>query len=301
LSTLLVILSSGACYALPVGNPAAASLLCDGILWEGHCGDACDPNLTICDAFSIRYGFWGNYQFNRYMYVEDREPKRDLDVVRVSSNAFYAAFNFWDRFDIFGTFGGTKIQAWGDSGIWQQGIDNTQITGTGQSLFHFQTTTGLSWSVGGRATVWECGCTSIGVEGQYFQVRPMFTFYDEYNNNSAQGVTERMRQAFGNGYTVKYYDWQVGLGIAHRINMLVPYAAIRWSGAALMTGKPQLVSSGLTDFGVANGVDLGNVKSQKTTGYAVGVSLTDCQKMALTVEADFASSLEMSIIADFRW
>ena len=298
--TMLAVLSCGAVQALPVANPAAASLLCDGIFWEGHCGDMCDPCLTWCDAFSMRLGFWGNYQFNRYLETDGSCEHRDLDVTRVISNAGYLVGNFWDRFDIYGTLGTTQIQAWGDMGILgQSGLGSNEVVQTGEALFHLTTNTDFAWSIGARGTVWECGCTSVGAEFQYLQTRPQLKFFDEYNNDNSN--PDRYRQAFGCGYGVKYYDWQIGLGIAHRINLLVPYAAVRWSGAKLKLGSAQLIGAAGPSQGIANSTELVNFRAIKSWGYAVGVSLVDCEKMALTVEGGFAASLEASVIGEIRF
>lgn len=292
--TMLAVLSCGATYALPVGNPSGASLLCDGIFWEGHCGDMCDPCLTWCDAFSVRVGYWGNFQFNRYMDTDTSNEHRDADTVRVISNAGYLVGNFWDRAEIFGTVGTTRVDVWGDYIIWNP-VGTNPVTRSGESLFHLTTTTDFSWSIGARGTIWECGCTAVGAEFQYLQTRPDLKFLDEYNNDGT--TTDRYRQAFGNGYGIKYYDWQIGLGISHRINLLVPYAAVRWSSAKLMLGDARIVGSS----NVPNGATLNDLKAIKSWGYAVGVSLVDCEKMALTAEAGFASSLEASVIGEIRF
>ena len=302
LATVLVVLSSGVAFALPVANPAAASLLCDGLIWEGVCGDMCDPCLTWCDAFSLRFGYWGNFQFNRYLETDTSCEHRDLDITRVISNAGYFAGNFWDRFDVFWTLGTTQIQAWGDMDIWATSGANP-IAQSGEALFHIITTTDFAWSIGARGTIWECGCTSVGAEFQYLQTRPDLKFIDEFNNDSV--VTDRYRQAFGCSYGVKYYDWQIGLGISHRINLLIPYAAVRWSGAKLLLGDAKLVRSetdtGALNFGLPNSATLVDLKSIKSWGYALGVTLADCEKMALTLEAGFAASLEMSVIGEIRF
>ena len=300
-ATMLVVLSSGAAYALPVANPAAASLLCDGMIWEGYCGDMCDPCLTWCDAFSIRVGFWGDYQFNRYLELDNCCEHRDIDVARVVYNAGYLVGNFWDRFDVFATFGAARIDLYGDHGIWRPGAISA-VNQTGDALFHLQTTTDFAWSVGLRGTIWECGCTTIGGEFQYMETRPNLRFYDELNNSSTSTALNRYRQAFGNCYGTNYYDWQLGLGVAQRINILVPYFAVRWSHASYSLGDAILVSSdGSLNWGIPDSVQLRNLRSVKTWGYAVGVSLTDCEKMALTLEGDFASSLEMAVIGEIRF
>ncbi|MCP5469956.1 MAG: hypothetical protein H7A36_05570 [Chlamydiales bacterium] len=308
--TMLAVLSCGATYALPVGNPSEASLLCDGIFWEGHCGDMCDPCLTWCDAFSLRVGFWGDYQFNRYMETNTGcSAKRDVDVTRITTNAGYIAGNFWDRFDIFGTLGTTQIDMWGDAGIWSAitpGTPANTVVQTGAADFHMWTTTDFSWSIGVRGTIWECGCTSIGAEFQYLQSRPDLKFFDllqggDLVTGNASAPSFRTRQAFGNCFRVKYYDWQIGLGISHRINMLVPYAAIRWNSAKIFMGDARLLQSTAGGMSIPVQLKLEDLNSIKAWGYAVGVSLVDCEKMSLTAEGGFASSLEFAVNGQIRF
>ncbi len=109
--TMVSVLACGAAFALPVGNPSDASLLCDGLIWEGHCGDPCDPCLTMCDSWSIRVGFYGDYVFNRHMEVDHDASDHDHDIehTEIYTNAGMIAFNVWDRFDIFATLGASTL------------------------------------------------------------------------------------------------------------------------------------------------------------------------------------------------
>ncbi|MFN0065469.1 MAG: hypothetical protein ACKVOH_04450 [Chlamydiales bacterium] len=304
--TMLAVLSCGATYALPVGNPSEASLLVDGVFWEGHCGDMCDPCLTWCDAFSVRVGFWGDYVFNRYMEINSSNKSKDADRTRIMTNAGYIAANFWDRVDVFATLGGTNIYQESDFGtIAGNAPGITGIAPSGDALYQLWTTTDFSWSIGVRGTIWECGCTSVGAEFQYFQTRPSLRYINAYSGPTALSVQANSgsRQAFGNGYGTKYYDWKVGLGVSHRINMLVPYAAVTWSNAAWKLGHAVLrdpaTPNGAT--GIPFPTVLQDQRSAKTWGYALGVSLVDCEKMSLNLEGDFASSLEVAMNAQIRF
>ena len=107
-ATLLTVMACSAAHALPVGNPSDASLLCDGLLWEGHCGDPCDPCLSWSDAFSIRVGFYGDYVFNRHL-KGDHRIRKQIDHTKLITNAALITANFWDRFDVFTTLGATKL------------------------------------------------------------------------------------------------------------------------------------------------------------------------------------------------
>ncbi len=260
--TTLTIIACGAVYALPVGNPSDAGLLCDGLVCEGHCGDPSDPCLTWCDGFSVRFGFYGDYVFNRHMELENG-PHSVIEHTKINTNAGFIAANFWDRFDIFATLGASNLF-----------IDtNNQAFGLGGTgRFEIETETDFSWSIGARGIVWEFGCTTLGAEAQYFYTNPHIT---RLTQNATTSVYP------GGGFNAKYYEWQVGLGISHRIYMLVPYAAIKASNSKLDFGNH--VVTGFTPDAT-----LHNLRSDKYLGYALGVSFVDCEKMSLTVEGRFA-------------
>lgn len=287
LVTMLTILTSGAAFALPVGNPSDASLLCDGICWEGHCGDMCDPCLTWCDAFSIRFGFYGDYVYERHLQVDHNltDKKPHIDHSRIMTNAAFFAGNFWDRFDVFATVGATRWYLEGNLRSFQTTTAITPVE------FQVESETNFSWSVGARGTIWECGCLAVGAEFQYFQTRPHIWRTLDANPASTTGTLLYPSRSIGS----KYYEWQFGLGVSYRINFLVPYAAVKWSSAHLELGDATGV------FVHDTTAQLFPLKSAKTWGYAVGVSLVDCEKMSLTVEGRFADETALYVNGQIRF
>jgi major outer membrane protein len=278
--TMLTVLACGAAYALPVGNPSDASLLCDGLIWEGHCGDPCDPCLTWCDAFSVRVGFYGDYVFNRHMEDDTNEFDKQIEYTEVYTNAAFLAGNFWDRFDIFATLGATNI------------FIDTNALAFGSSFsgtrFQLATNTHFSWSVGGRGTLWECGCTSIGAEVQYLYTQP-----------EVQRITiGALDSIYPSNIDAKFREWQIGAGISHRINIFVPYAAIKWSRAKLDFDNARFTF--LTPDGFDT-VTLVDTRSRKNLGYAIGVSLVDCEKASLTVEGRFSDEKALYVNGQIRF
>ena len=274
--TMLIVLTCGATYALPVGNPSDASLLCDGLFLEGHCGDPCDPCISWCEAFSVRLGFYGDYVFNRHMEINRHEDSSDVEHTQISTNAAFVAANFWDRLDIFATFGATNM------------IIDTNASafgGPNGTRLEIETESDFSWSVGARGTIWECGCTSLGAEAQYFETRP------DIRRVTLASVTSSYPDAILNA---KYQEWQVGVGISHRINMFVPYIALKWSHAK--TDMDNAIFGG-----TLTGVTLYKNESKKHIGYAVGVSLVDCEKASLTVEGRFGDEKALYVGGQIRF
>jgi len=277
-TTMLTVLAGGTAFALPVGNPSEASLLCDGICWEGHCGDACDPCLGWADAFSIRLGFYGDYVFQRNLKMKGSGGSSNgyhyINSTRLYTNAGYLAANFWDKVDLFGTLGASNLGLGAESTAL-----SSRTTGDHGDTSIF-VNPGLSWSAGIRATLWECGCTAFGGEFQYFQ----------FNSTLDSVVHDNTVFPAVGSNSAKYAEWQFGLGVSHRINFLVPYIAVKWSSARLNFGKYS--------------VDLLTLNSTKTAllwGYAVGVSVIDCEKAAITGEARFGDESAAYINGQFRF
>ena len=274
--TMISVLACGAAFALPVGNPSDASLLCDGVIWEGHCGDPCDPCLTMCDSWSIRVGFYGDYVFNRHLEVDKDNNNNDHDIehTEIYTNAGMIALNMWDRFDIFATLGASTLY-----------IDTnaSAFWGTPGNRFELETETDFSWSIGARATIWECGCTSFGIEGQYFYTKPDIKRITTAATSSAY---------IDDQFDAKYREWQIGIGVSHRINLLVPYVAVKWAGAKLDLDDAVTTSPTTT---------LWDAESKKVWGFAVGVSLVDCEKVSLTVEGRFGDEKAVHVNGQIRF
>lgn len=332
-------LTSAALQALPLGNPSEASLLIDGVLWEGVATDPCDPCATWCDAISVRLGFYGDYVFDRFFKTslpevggkEDiHNPAYDKKMTKseVFTNAGYLALNIWDRFDVFGTLGATGLHIAGPSSAFNlEGIlsNATAVNGVkpftqiGNSCVKLDGKHGFSWSVGVRGSLWECGCATLGGEAQYMGARPNIDTIEVLSNTNPCIIQ-------GDNKKAKYSEWQVGLGISYRVNLLTPYMGIKWSRAnvdfdAAVVEQP--VSDVVTELpgGLntptwvkpSSGADaaiapmenvqltLNKIKSHKSFGFVVGSTLVDADKVSVTVEARFADERAIHVNSQFRF
>jgi len=285
---MLTLLSCGAAYALPVGNPSEASLFGNGVCWETSCCDPCDPCFSWCDAWSVRIGFAGDYVFNRNMELRNNNDNgADIDTTEIYTNAGYIALNICDRLDIFSRLGATNLHITTDALSW--GAPNSL-----QSELAFQTY--FSWSIGARATLWECNCFSFGVEGEYFQTSPDFDYFLQYDSGAFT--------YFNDNNNATYKEWQVGLGASYRFETscptlaLVPYAAVKWAGSRLDIDSFRFD----TDISSkAETLTLNDLESNKLWGYAVGVSFTLCDMVGVTVEGRFADEKAVYVNGQFRF
>lgn len=254
--TILTFLTCGVLYALPVGNPSDASLLADGFVWQRACPDFCDPCTTWCDWFSFRLGFYGDYVFNRHLEV--RESGRDaiIEDCEIFTNAAYLIVNIYERADIFCTLGVSNLFIDTNVDAFSTFAGLPELSrGTLDSVSAF------SWSLGARVTLWECGCTSVGAEGQYFQTNPDLRRVSFLFTNDS-GIISIYNDRF---FQAKYQEWQAGVGISHRFHFLCPYLAVKWSGARVSFDDATFTST--ANFLGPITFNLPDLKNQKWMGW----------------------------------
>ena len=265
---LLVLFAGLTChslYASPVLSPNAAAVHTDGVFF-------CDD----CSYWSLRAGFRGDYVFDRKLSLGGLG---EIDNFSLMSNEGVLTLNFWDRLDIYGLVGEATphMDAIGD--IPEQGTYFADRFWSARTI----------WGVGARATILEynfgcCGTSYLGADINYESI------------GSSNGVSGTDNGAPSlNRFNANYKETQVSLQIGHKIAMLTPYIAAKWSNA--------IVGYNLT---VPSGTGAGNYAySYRNTrnhwGYAVGVLLIDAGRMSVTAEARFIDEKAMTIMGEFRF
>lgn len=283
---LLSFMSSGALYALPIGNPTEPGLLTSGaIIYSYGCYDIFDPCFNWYEGWSVRVGFYGDYVFNRKMEVGHYHDAA-IEEVGVTTNAGYVALNFCNRVDIFTTLGATDLCFFSNMNSFP--LSNYVNEGI-EVLFP----SAFSWSIGARAILWELGCFGVGIEGQYFRTSPDFDAIiagvdSNYTYSGKQNAT--------------YDEWQVGTGISYRFEIhnpdiaLVPYLGVSWSKASLDMDSFQLgiVGSGST-------IVFADLRSQNPWSYSVGATLTFFETIGISVEGRFAGQKALYVNGQIRF
>jgi len=288
--SVLTILTCGAAYALPVGNPSEASIFTHGTWWEDtSCGNPCDSCWSWCDSWSFRVGFYGDYVFNRHLEVDgdddDRDNHgRDINRTRMNTNAGYLALNLCNMFDVFATLGATDMH------IHTDGLALGSRTSLGGEL-GFETA--FSWSVGARATIWECNCFAVGIEGQYFRTKPDADYFLGYDDGSYNYFTDEDNDA-------PYHEWQVGLGASYLFATgcpsvsMRPYVAVKWAWSKWDFDDAAFAHNNQT-------LGLADLKSRKLWGFAVGTTLAVCDTVGVTVEGRWGDETAIFVNGQFRF
>ncbi|MBX6679970.1 porin [Chlamydia gallinacea] len=270
-----------------------------------------------------------------------------------ATNSAYLALNIWDRFDVFCTLGAS-------SGYFKAGSDAFSVVGLfglnddatktdlpnvflTQGVVELYTDTSFSWSIGARGALWECGCATLGAEFQYAQSKPkvetlnvlctpaQFTVHKPrgYKNTPFPLPLDAGTEAAADtkSATIQYHEWQAGLALSYRLNMLVPYLGVKWSRASfdadnIRIAQPRLASANkildLTAWnpsflGEANAqaklvdsvqiasMQINKMKSRKACGVVVGATLVDADKWSITGEARLIDERAAHVNAQFRF
>jgi len=93
---------------------------------------------------------------------------------------------------------------------------------------------------------------------------------------------------------MKYQEWQIGIGISHRINILVPYIGVKWSRARADFDQALVA---LPSFSAL----LNDIQNKKLWGYAVGISLVDCEKTSLAIEGRWGDEKAVYVNSQIRF
>ena len=132
----------------------------------------------------------------------------------------------------------------------------------------YQTHDNLTCGVGGRAILFQWGGTAESDDGKSFVG---FEGGYQWAWNDVEGSTASRHAK------MRYREWQVGLGIAHVIDIFIPYGAVKYSNVhASVTG----VNPGL---GIPH--HRFKMKSQDHWGLVLGTTLTTGKYFSVTVES----------------
>lgn len=280
--TMIVMLSGGMLYALPIGNPIEASLYTRGIICKKESSYHCDPCFNWADAWNFRLGFYGDYIFNRHMEVKDGG---EINCTQLYTNAGYFALNLFERIDLFTTLGVTNISFQGNNNAFPLAVNgNNEL-----DLFfssHF------SWSVGARATLWECRCFGVGIEGQYFQSDPTLDRIDDFTTATT---------FYLNNQNASYSEWQVGLGASYNFVTcddavgIIPYIGVKWAESQLKMNDLIVVLDGLQS------IILKEMRASKSWGYGVGATMILYNTISVGVEGRFGDERALYVNGEFRF
>ncbi|MCH9610522.1 MAG: Major outer membrane porin [Chlamydiales bacterium] len=284
--SVLTVLSCGAVYALPAGNPAEASLYSNSFWFDDSCYDQCDPCDSWCDWFDLRLGFYGDYVYNRHLESQGNNDASsgldkggDVQDTTIFTNAGSITLNFCDWFDAFATIGVSNFHIRSESSIF------TTPAATTFPAAEIGFSPAMSYSGGLRATIWQCDCFYIGGMAQYFYSKTKQDYYMEYSTGRYTYFNENR--------SADYQEWQVAIGAAYIFEnsanfAFIPYANIEVAGVNwnLRADFPDTASVE-TRFG--------SLVEKKVVGWSLGMTALLCDLIGVTVEGRWANEKALHV------
>lgn len=130
--------------------------------------------------------------------------------------------------------------------------------------------------------------------------------------------------------SIDYHEWQASLALSYRLNMFTPYIGVKWSRASfdadtiriaqpklaaaifdVTTLNPTIAGAGdvpnntaadrLADTMQIVSMQINKMKSRKSCGLAVGTTIVDADKYAVTVETRLIDERAAHVNAQFRF
>lgn len=130
--------------------------------------------------------------------------------------------------------------------------------------------------------------------------------------------------------SIDYHEWQASLALSYRLNMFTPYIGVKWSRASfdadtiriaqpklataiydVTTLNPTIAGAGDVKDSAAAGafadtmqivsMQINKMKSRKSCGLAVGTTIVDADKYAVTVETRLIDERAAHVNAQFRF
>lgn len=130
--------------------------------------------------------------------------------------------------------------------------------------------------------------------------------------------------------SIDYHEWQASLALSYRLNMFTPYIGVKWSRASfdadsiriaqpklakaildVTTLNPTIAGAGKVEEANQAGelgdtmqivsMQINKMKSRKSCGLAVGTTIVDADKYAVTVETRLIDERAAHVNAQFRF
>ncbi len=150
----------------------------------------------------------------------------------------------------------------------------------GHFMREYQTNYRLTWGVGGRLIAYQWGDSCIGLEGGFQWANPHIK-WDALNG-----------AAFTTGATMRYREWQVGLGFSHRIEIFIPYIAVKYSNVKIKV------------FSLRSDLELDHshfrMRNRDHFGLVLGCTLAACKYFDVNVESRLIDEQAITLAGNIK-
>lgn len=282
---ILSLCSTAGIEGLPVGSPLESLPLREGVV-SGENNPLFFKNIPL----HLRFGFYGDYIFNRHMKVQGSEGKY-IKTAQIITNAALINLNVGAYCDLFATLGTSHILIQNPIRAFNGGLPGNQ-----NSLLTFETVTSFSWSCGIRTLLCHRGPFLISAEGQYFATSPKLNYA-----RSEGGDPLYLNNKFS------YKDIQLGLAASYRCllkassTIFLPYLGIKFSKAFLdiQGANRELIPN--FEQTLNKSFFFRNLRSYKPFGYCVGLNIILANMLSFSLEKQFVDERAFSFNMQFQF
>jgi len=245
-------------FAAPVGNPLSPAIIEEGFF------------VTSASWVNFRLGYEGNFVSDARMDKKTSGGKIDNLKKDINSGSF--TLNLQNRTDLFAILGASRIRS-----DWR--FDNAGI----MSRIELETNYRLYWAAGGKAILFQWGNTALSAGGRYSFTEPTLTFITQDGTPQDKGPSR-----------VKYHDWQVDLGLAHKIDIFVPYVGVKYLNSKAKISNTAIVID-------TNGLNQIKMRNRDHFGVYAGCTLSNSKYFMMTVEARFIDEEGITVSGEMKF
>ncbi|MFA6119628.1 MAG: hypothetical protein WCT85_04925 [Parachlamydiales bacterium] len=245
-------------FATTVGNPLNPEIIEEGFF------------ISPTSWINFRVGYEGDFISDARLYNALQKGK--IDNFKKDINSGTLTLNFQNRMDVFGVVGEGRIRS-----DWR--FENLNAV----SRLQLESNYRLYWAAGAKVILFQWCNTALSTGGRYTFMKPSISYI----------TIDGIPQDKGNS-RIKSKDWQIDLGLAHRIDLFIPFIGVKYLNAKERVYDSPVVIS-------ADNQNYVNMKNKDRFGIYAGCSLSNSKYFMLTVEARFIDEEAISVSGDLKF
>jgi hypothetical protein len=211
--------------------------------------------------FDVKVGYQGEYCVDRKL--------AHVQQFSQTAQAGAVTLNFFNRCELYGVCGSSQI-------------DVTQTPQNG-FLLEYETDPRFFWEAGGKMVLIYWGDSRIGVDAKWMQ-----------STGDLRWVTLNQETLPEGNASLSYREWQVGLGISHRIERLIPYLGVTYSAARARLQHLDSLAFLFPDGHVA-------MKERQPFSLVVGCGISAQRALEMNIEIRMIGESAGSIAANLQF
>ncbi|MCH9608769.1 MAG: Major outer membrane porin [Chlamydiales bacterium] len=265
--------------ALPMSNPADPLLFSNGLIP----GDA---RNVFCwdDAFSFRFGFYGDYVYDRNYNIKESVFSYDRSFrSSFMTSAASLTANVWKKIEMEAILGATNMSF----------MINGGALSSDTTLISLELSPSFSWGLVGRGILWECCNLVVGSEIQYQRSRPTVRRFIRHASSDVMH--------FRLGDRAVFEDWQAAIGVTYRVRShgidCAPYVGFTLAGGNLDFGDDAEV----TFQGTNVLYTFKAMRPNNLTGFSVGITMVVMEQVSLNVESRSGDQKALCVNGQIRF